>query len=117
MGHDVGATDAQEPWLWYRSASGPRAELPRLGQVLREYRDEHGLTQAELAERLGVAQSYVSLLERGKRVIRDVEFRAQIANSLGIPPARLGLADDLVFRTDTPIGHSPRRSKPTSSSG
>jgi transcriptional regulator with XRE-family HTH domain len=37
----------------------------RLGEVLRRARVEAGLTQEQLAERAGVHDTYVSLLERG----------------------------------------------------
>jgi len=37
-----------------------------LGDAIRHYRTEAGLTQAELAETLGVQRSYLSELEHGK---------------------------------------------------
>lgn len=40
----------------------PRA----LGEALRHFRQEAGLSQAELARRIGVHQSYLSELEAGK---------------------------------------------------
>ncbi len=43
--------------------------------MLRELRKNAGLTQAELAERLGKPQSYVSKVERGERLIDLVEIR------------------------------------------
>jgi transcriptional regulator with XRE-family HTH domain len=39
------------------------------GSELREARLERGWTQLETAERLGVTQAYLSMLERGKRVL------------------------------------------------
>ena len=43
--------------------------------MLRDLRRDAGLTQAELAERLGKPQSYVSKVERGERIIDLVEIR------------------------------------------
>ena len=36
------------------------------GEIIRSYRDAHGLSQAEVARRLGISRNYVSMLERGK---------------------------------------------------
>ncbi|WP_312134396.1 helix-turn-helix transcriptional regulator [Brevundimonas sp.] len=51
-------------------------------------RKEAGLTQVELATRLGKPQSYVSKVERGERRIDVIEF-CQIAEALGHDPAKL----------------------------
>jgi HTH-type transcriptional regulator / antitoxin HipB len=37
-----------------------------LGQAVRHFREEAGLTQAELGERVGLHQSYISEIESGK---------------------------------------------------
>lgn len=78
----------------------PAGERPvprlRVGQLLKEYRKTHGLTQGQLGELLGVGQSAVSRFERGDRPVRDVEFLMQIARALEIPPAHLGLSTELV---------------------
>jgi transcriptional regulator with XRE-family HTH domain len=50
-----------------------------------EYRSAHGLTQVQLARLLKVDQSYVSKIERGHRVVRDVGFVRQIAQLLDVP--------------------------------
>jgi transcriptional regulator with XRE-family HTH domain len=41
-----------------------------LGRALRELRDKAGLTQGELAARMGIDLTYVSRVERGKRGVR-----------------------------------------------
>jgi len=46
------------PYRIYSAAS--------LGDAIRHYRTEAGLTQAELAEATGLQRSYLSELERGK---------------------------------------------------
>ena len=47
-----------------------------------------GITQVELAERLGRPQSFVSKVERGERRIDVIEF-CQLAEALGHQPAKL----------------------------
>lgn len=56
--------------------------------VLRNARMQAGLTQAELAERIGRDQSHVSLIEGSQRRIDLVEFQ-RIARALGRDPAEL----------------------------
>lgn len=51
-------------------------------------RKESGLTQQQLAERLGKPQSYVSKYERGERRLDVVEF-LWIARALNIDPCRI----------------------------
>lgn len=56
--------------------------------VLVAARQAQGLTQVELAERLGKPQSYVSKIERGERRLDVVEFCA-LAEALKIAPSSL----------------------------
>lgn len=41
-----------------------------LGRALRELRDRAGITQGELATRMGIDLTYISRIERGKRGVR-----------------------------------------------
>ncbi|MCW5956450.1 MAG: helix-turn-helix transcriptional regulator [Pyrinomonadaceae bacterium] len=45
-------------------------------EQLRKAREEKGLTQTDVAERLGQTQSFVSKVERGERRLDIVELRA-----------------------------------------
>ena len=47
-----------------------------------------GVTQAELAARLGKPQSFVSKVERGERRLDVIEF-CQVAEALGVDPSEL----------------------------
>lgn len=60
----------------------------RIGAVVRRQRRALGLSQAELAERLGMSVDYVGLLERGERV-PTVRMLMQMATGLGVPVAEL----------------------------
>ncbi len=44
-------------------------------KLLRHTREQRGLTQVEVAERLGETQSFVSKIERGERRVDVVELR------------------------------------------
>lgn len=59
----------------------------RFRLLLIEARKAAGLSQADLAERLGKPQSFVSKFERGERRLDVVEFR-QVATAIGIEPLR-----------------------------
>jgi transcriptional regulator with XRE-family HTH domain len=58
-------------------------ESEKLAALLRSVRSESGLTQAQVAERLALPQSFVSKYESGERRLDLVELR-QICKALGI---------------------------------
>ena len=64
------------------------ALAPRVGRVIRKYREDKGLSQEELAEEAGLHRTYISLVERGHRNI-SVDALSQIAEALGVYPSRL----------------------------
>ena len=67
----------------------PRREvLRKLGEKVRSYRHERGLTQEALAESLDLSVAYVSLIERGGRNPPYTTVLA-IARSLEVEPAEL----------------------------
>lgn len=59
-----------------------------LVDVLIAARRRAGLTQAELAVRIGKDQKFVSLIERSQRRVDVIEFFA-IAKALNVDPVRL----------------------------
>jgi len=70
---------ANRPWDSQRSA---------LTGALKDLRTKHGLTQAELAERLEKPQSYVSKYEKGERKLDFIEVM-QVCSALGVKPLAL----------------------------
>ena len=56
-----------------------------LRRLLREVREEAGLTQTQVAEALGMHQSYVSKYETGERRLDVVELR-RVAMAVGLSP-------------------------------
>ena len=66
----------------------------RLSELLRRLRRQAGLTQRDLADRLGVRQEWVSRYEVGERRLDVIEL-AEVAHALGTTAVeiieRLGL--------------------------
>ncbi|MBI1236590.1 MAG: helix-turn-helix domain-containing protein [Alphaproteobacteria bacterium] len=60
-------------------------EYQRLQTWLRKARQDTGLTQFELAEKLGRPQSFVAKIESGERRVDIFEF-VQICEALGLNP-------------------------------
>lgn len=63
-------------------------EHRHLVAVLVEARQASGLTQAELAARVGKDQSFVSIIERGQRRVDVLEFVA-LARAMNADPTQL----------------------------
>jgi transcriptional regulator with XRE-family HTH domain len=75
--------------------SGARQKSYHHGETIRAFRSEHGLTQAQLAERWpggAVNPQYVQRVEAGKKHIADQEVLRQLAALLSIPLWRFGLS-------------------------
>jgi transcriptional regulator with XRE-family HTH domain len=60
----------------------------RFRELLIEAREDAGLTQSQLADRLNKPQSYVSKFERGERRLDVVEF-LEVARAIKTDPFRL----------------------------
>lgn len=60
----------------------------KLRALLIQERKAHGLTQADVAERLGRPQSFVAKYERGERRVDVVEF-LELATVIGFDPHAL----------------------------
>ena len=60
-----------------------RAELPRLGAKVRALRRREGMSQAQLAERLGVSPSYLNLIENNRRPL-PAPLLIKLAQTFGV---------------------------------
>lgn len=78
------------------------AQRGALGLLLKSIREEKGLLQREVAERLGAPQSFVSKYESGERRIDLPELR-RIADVLEAP------FDALMERYERMLSQGPRR--------
>lgn len=59
-----------------------------LGEKVKNLREQKNMTQAQLAERLGVTQEYVSLMERGVKY-PGLRLGVQLARVLGTTAEQL----------------------------
>lgn len=63
-----------------------KSEMDKIfGSILKQYRNQAGYTQAEIAEKLGISEKYVSRVETGIGGISK-ETLAKYMNILGISP-------------------------------
>lgn len=69
-----------------RSLRSPRHK--RLAELLIHYREEAGLKQADVAEKLGRHQPFISNIESGQRRVDVVEL-LDLAEAIGFDPSSL----------------------------
>ncbi|WP_027965152.1 helix-turn-helix domain-containing protein [Halalkalibacillus halophilus] len=55
-----------------------------IGERVQKYRKDRGLTLTELAERAGVAKSYISALERNIQQNPSIQFLEKVADVLNV---------------------------------
>ena len=61
----------------------------KIGRVLRQTREQKGLTQIEVAKKAKVTNVYLSLLEGGKKKNPSVAVLRRLAKALGVPLTEL----------------------------
>lgn len=71
-----------------------------IGKRVQQLRKEKGMSLTELAERAGVAKSYISSLERDIQKNPSIQFLEKIATVLRVPVERLIDQEDTVDTTD-----------------
>ena len=59
-----------------------------IGERLRAYRTQQGLSQEQLAERAGKHTTYIGQLERGEKNA-TIETISKVASALGVPLSKL----------------------------
>ncbi len=78
-----------------------------VGTRIRQRRREIGVTQADLARRIGISASYLNLIEWNKRNIAGDLLR-KITETLGLPQDELdGASEQRLMETLTEIAHPP----------
>jgi transcriptional regulator with XRE-family HTH domain len=80
-------------WAWTDRVSYQALHSGDLGAILRAYRRINGLSQEKLAAVLGYDNTYISMIETGRRDVHDVAARRHIARTLAIPSHLLGVTD------------------------
>ena len=61
----------------------------RFGKMLKQRREEKHLTQAALAGKVGVSQTYIAKLESGDKKNPTLDLLKKIAKHLGVPVTEL----------------------------
>lgn len=62
----------------------PRAEAQAIGDRVRQFRDERGLSLSQLAERAKISKSYISAIEHGEAPRPSGQTLYAIAEALGV---------------------------------
>lgn len=62
------------------------------GAVLREYRRAAGISQLQLGALIGMPQSHISLIERGRRRVEQAAVIRRITEGLAVPSELLGIS-------------------------
>lgn len=75
-----------------------------IGEQIRKYRIEMGLSQKELGEKLGVSQAMIAQYENGKRKPK-LETQREISYAIGIPLSKLNEKLPYYVDNDTKEGN------------
>ncbi|MFR4119622.1 MAG: helix-turn-helix domain-containing protein [Bilophila wadsworthia] len=65
-----------------------RKKLAGVGVAIREFRQQAGLSQDELADRMDMSTPYISMLESGKRY-PSIEMLIRLALALDVRPGAM----------------------------
>jgi transcriptional regulator with XRE-family HTH domain len=87
------------PDFWHRPDVVAALEQRDMGAFLRRYRGLTGASQADVGLLVGLAQSHVSVLERGRRRVTSLELFERFADGLGIPRSLIGLDEPVAGST------------------
>lgn len=79
------------------NAAKERQQARNLAATLRNLREDVGLTRAEVAERTGLQEGYISRLERGFYHRPAVAVMERLAGALGLPLEKLYLQAGLPY--------------------
>jgi transcriptional regulator with XRE-family HTH domain len=63
--------------------------VKRFGVVLKDLRARKGLSQQTLADRVGVSDAYIAMLETGTRRNPSLTLLQRLAKALGVPVTAL----------------------------
>lgn len=59
--------DSSRYAMYHHRKRRSRREVPRLRKRLRSVREHHGMTQAQVADRVGISRHYYAEIESGRR--------------------------------------------------
>ena len=76
------------PFPLHSGMKTTRKKLVGVSVAIREFRQQAGLSQDELADRMDMSTPYISMLESGKRY-PSIEMLIRIAFALGVRPGTM----------------------------
>jgi XRE family transcriptional regulator, regulator of sulfur utilization len=76
------------PQLWLRGGD-TMDKLNQIAERIRDIREAQGLTQAQLAERIGLSSNYIGMIEQGIRHVATIETLLKFADGLKTSPQYL----------------------------
>jgi transcriptional regulator with XRE-family HTH domain len=88
----------------------PDTPLQRFGALLRQYRQQRGLSQKALTARTGIPSTYISEIEQGLRNIAVLAL-LRLAHALDIPAAWLLVGLDPSATVPPPVVRAPLSSR------
>ena len=87
-----GRTSPPPADLWERPDMARALTDRDIGQVLRIFRRWTGASQTDVGMRIGIPQPHISEIERGTRRVTAFDLMERVADGLGVPRQKLGLA-------------------------
>lgn len=80
---------------------------PGFGAFVRERRERIGLSQTELADRVGIRKGYMSQIESGKIGLPNADLRRRLATALRVRHVDLLIAAGELTRDELPVVGEP----------
>lgn len=72
----------------------------KLGDIIGDYREVHGITMQEFADRCGLSKGYISMLEKGRRPGSETPIIPSINTFSAVAKAMRMTTDDLLAIVD-----------------
>ena len=75
--------------MLYNSSQERVKGMATIGEIIKKYRQEHGISMEEFGKRSGLSKAYISLLERGKStrsnkpIVPSIDTLSAIAKAIG----------------------------------
>ncbi|MDP2947616.1 MAG: helix-turn-helix transcriptional regulator [Nanoarchaeota archaeon] len=71
-------------------------KVPGFGELLRNYRDRSGISQGELAKRIGLTREYISMIETGRRFNPSRKKLYAIVGELGLSSDEIKGVEEII---------------------